>query len=383
MAGGINLAKKYSREVDERWTIQSQVTLVTSNNKYKFNGVKTVVVYSIPTAPLNDYVRSGSNRYGTPEDLTRNIQELTVTQDKAFTFVLDKGDEIQSEGVSNPGTALAQQIEAVVVPAYDRYCFGVMAQYAKDNLHYASTAITASNAYECLMNGIEHMCNLQVPSNGIFCFCTYNFSNLLMQDGNFIKEGNLSQEMVKRGFVGNCGGAEIIRVAPVRLPQGAAFLLVHKDAIVAPKQVEEYKIHSDAVGYSGDVVEGRIIYDCFVLNEKAAGVYYHGGQGVVGMADVRSSATAAGKSTLTVNKNKDASTNKWYYYCAAKMSQLPTVTYGTAIDTSSTGSWYGATELTAVSTEITPSAGQTCFAFVETDSSKKPLYYATEKLHIG
>ena len=102
MAGGINLAKKYSREVDERWTEQSQVTLVTSNNKYKFNGVKTVVVYSIPTAPLNDYVRSGSNRYGIPDDLTRNIQELTVTQDKAFTFVLDKGDEIQSEGVSTP-----------------------------------------------------------------------------------------------------------------------------------------------------------------------------------------------------------------------------------------------------------------------------------------
>lgn len=116
-----------------------------------------------------------------------------------------------------------------------------------------------------------------------------------MRGALVLSEGNLSQEMVKRGFVGNCGGAEIIRVAPVRLPQGAAFLLVHKDAIVAPKQVEEYKIHSDAVGYSGDVIEGRIIYDCFVLNEKAAGVYYHGGQGVVGMADVRSAATAAGR----------------------------------------------------------------------------------------
>lgn len=43
---------------------------------------------------MNDYVRSGSNRYGNPEDLTRNVQEMVVTKDRGFTYIIDKGDKI-------------------------------------------------------------------------------------------------------------------------------------------------------------------------------------------------------------------------------------------------------------------------------------------------
>ena len=383
MAGGQNLATKYAKQIDERWYTDSQVSLVTSDDKFNFNGDKTVVVYSIPIAPLNDYARSGSNRYGTIDDLSRNKQTLVVSQDKAFTYVIDKGDEIQSEYVSDPAKSLARQIREVIVPAYDRYCFGIMANYAKDHLNYSSTPITASNAYECLLNGTHHMANRNVPLNSVICFCTYEFYGYMLRDSAFVRYGNMSQEMLDKGRFGKCGGVEIVAVPDDRLPQGASFLLVHKDAIVAPHQLEEYKLHTDAVGYSGTVVEGRAIYDCFVLDEKAGGVYYHGGQGTVGAMNVMTMASASGKTTIIVCKNKDTSTNKWYYYCAAKMSQLPTVTYGTAIDTSSTGSWYGATELTAVSTEITPSSGQNFVAIVETDSSKKPLYYTTAKLNIG
>ena len=100
MAGGMNLATKYAKQVDERWTEQSQAALVLSGSNYSFKGDRTVVIYSIPIAPLNDYSRSGSNRYGTPDDLSRNIQTLTVSQDKGFTFIIDKGDEVQSEYVS-------------------------------------------------------------------------------------------------------------------------------------------------------------------------------------------------------------------------------------------------------------------------------------------
>ena len=43
---------------------------------------------------MNDYVRNGTNRYGNPEDLTRNVQELVVNKDRGFSFVIDKGDKI-------------------------------------------------------------------------------------------------------------------------------------------------------------------------------------------------------------------------------------------------------------------------------------------------
>ena len=74
--------------------------LIRKNKNYRIksrqgnNVVKTVRVYSIPVATMNDYVRAGANRYGNPEDLTRNVQELVVNKDRGFTFVIDKGDKI-------------------------------------------------------------------------------------------------------------------------------------------------------------------------------------------------------------------------------------------------------------------------------------------------
>ena len=43
------------------------------NSDYDFEGVQTVKVYSVPTAPLNDYVMSGTSRYGTPDELQNDV----------------------------------------------------------------------------------------------------------------------------------------------------------------------------------------------------------------------------------------------------------------------------------------------------------------------
>jgi hypothetical protein len=91
----INLASKYSAKVDERFTKQSQASLVTNNN-YEFNGVKSVTVFSIDTVPLNDYNRSGANRYGTPDELGNKTQTMEIKQDKSWTFTIDKANKNQS-----------------------------------------------------------------------------------------------------------------------------------------------------------------------------------------------------------------------------------------------------------------------------------------------
>ena len=93
MNGGMNLASKYAAKIDERFARASQAMLAL-NNDYKFTGVKTVNVYSIPVVAMNDYNRSGANRYGEPNDLTRNVQTMTVERDRSYTFIIDKGDKI-------------------------------------------------------------------------------------------------------------------------------------------------------------------------------------------------------------------------------------------------------------------------------------------------
>ncbi|MBQ2669362.1 MAG: N4-gp56 family major capsid protein, partial [Clostridia bacterium] len=86
----INYASKYAAKIDERFSREAMSTPAV-NNDYDFVGVKTVNVYSVPTAPMNDYTRNGSSRYGTPSELENSVQELTLTKDRSFTFSIDRG----------------------------------------------------------------------------------------------------------------------------------------------------------------------------------------------------------------------------------------------------------------------------------------------------
>lgn len=371
---GINLASRYASQVDERFTRESQAAMALNNN-YEFTGVETVKVYSIPIVPMNDYARTGSNRYGTPSDLTRNVQTLTVRKDRSFTFIIDKGDKIQSQMVMEAGEALARQIREVVVPEYDTYVFKTLAAAATAIGNYATTAITKQNAYEMFLNGMEALGNKNVPDKGRICFASYRFANLLKQDPAFMKYGNLSQEMVIKGVMGECDGCTIVKVPSNRLPAGAAFIITHPIAATGPKQLEDYKIHDNPPGISGWLVEGRIIYDCFVLNEKAGAVYYHGAQAVLKNLVVTTAATAANKSTIIVPAVVEGS--KRYYDTADEADNLIAVTYGSAI---TTGNW---TELTSSALEITPTSGDTVVRVVEVDGSNKPLAVGDAVLNIG
>ena len=59
-----------------------------------------------------------------------------------------------------------------------------------------------------------------------------------------------------------------------RLPKNFGFMVAHPCATVAPVKLEDYKVHTDPPGISGSLVEGRIVYDAFVLDNKAKAIYY-------------------------------------------------------------------------------------------------------------
>ena len=272
----VNLASKFSTKVDEKFERASQASLVT-NNDYDFTGVKTVNVYSIPTVEMTDYTRDGANRYGTPGELGNDIQALTITKDRAWTFTIDKGNKTQTQMVMDAGRAVSRQLAQVVIPEYDKYVFNVLALAAcAREGHYATTAVTKSNAYEQFLAAQEVLGDANVPDAGRVCLCSYKYANLLKQDTAFMRYSDLSQKMILKGILGECDGTKIVKVPKSRLPEGCDFILTHPIACVAPKQLSEYKIHTDPVGISGWLAEGRIIYDAFVLNNKADAVFYHG-----------------------------------------------------------------------------------------------------------
>lgn len=280
-----NWASKYSNKVDERFYKESQA-LMGTNKDYEFTGVKTVVVYQIDVVPMNDYTRSGANRYGTPSELGNTIQSLTLTRDRSFTFTIDKGNKTQSQMVMDAGKSLSRQIREVVIPEFDTYVFGVQANAAIDNNAVTTVPVSSATAYASFLKGSEFLGNNNVPDTGRIAFCSYSFANLLMLDPAFIKYSDKSQEMVIKGILGEVDGTKIVKVPASRLPYGCSFMIVHPSATVAPKQLEEYKTHENPPGISGWLVEGRMIYDAFVLNGKKDALYLSLSTGVLGDLNV-------------------------------------------------------------------------------------------------
>lgn len=374
--GFVNLASKYSKAVDERFHKESQAALAL-NDDHEFTGVQSVKVYSIPVVAMNDYQRTGTNRYGTPEDLGRNVQELIVQRDRSFTFVIDKGDKVQSMNVSDAGKALARQLREVCVPEFDAYVFKTLAETAITHGSYATDPIDKSNAYEKFLAAMEYLGNHSVPDKGRVCFCSYAFANFLKQDPAFIKTGDKSQDMLEKGVIGEVDGCKIVKVPSSRLPAGTAFLITHKMAATAPKQLTDYKIHENAPGINGFLVEGRLLYDCFVLDEKMDAIYYHGGQGGLKNLVIGTGAAAGKKSTLVVVNELENSTNELYYMTATDNSGLTAVTAGNAITTSA---W---TKITGNSITFAPATGHTAIRVVEVDSNAMPVSVGDAKLNIG
>jgi N4-gp56 family major capsid protein len=267
----INYAEKYSAKVDERFQLASLVGGVI-NKDYDFVGVKTVKVYSIETASMNDYNRTGSNRYGTPTDLQDTVQELKMEQDRSFTFVIDKGDELEQAGAKNAGAALSRQLNEVVIPEYDKYVIGKICGGAGKT---TTAAITNANAYDSFLAGQEELDENKVPTVGRVALVTPAFLRKLKTDDNFVKASDLGQEIAINGVVGAVDGTPIVKVPASYFPANVEFVITHPVATTAPVKLDEYKVHQDAPGISGALVEGRTIYDAFVLNNKAGAIYVH------------------------------------------------------------------------------------------------------------
>lgn len=270
----VNLASKYSNKVVERFSTKS-LTDKGLNKDYEWSGVKTVTVYSIPTVAMTDYTRTGSSRYGSPSELQNTKQDLTLSKDRSFTFTIDKGNLTETMGVMEAGKALARQIKEVITPEIDTYRLATWAAATNTQTTGDPAAITASNAYTKFLDAQEKLDNEQVPQDGRICYATPAFIKFLKLDPNFIKASDIAQKMLVNGQVGEVDGVAIVKVPTNRMPQNTAFILIHPSCSCSPLKLEDYKIHDNPPGISGKLVEGRIIYDCFVFNETGKAICKH------------------------------------------------------------------------------------------------------------
>ena len=269
MASEINYAEKYSDLIDEKFSTASY-TDGAMNPEYDFDGVNTVKIYSTDTVSLNDYNLSApANRYGQPSELGNAIQELKLTQDKSFTFTIDRRNYDDTMMANSAGAALNRQINQVIIPTIDKYRIGVMAAQAVIKLEQA---ITDSNAYHSFLDASTSLVDKLIPTEGRTAFVTPDFYKKIKKDGSFTGKGDAANALARRGIVGEIDGTPVILVPTDYFPSGVNYIIVHNSAMVSPVKLSEYKTHDDPPGLNGWLVEGRVYYDAFVLKNKASGI---------------------------------------------------------------------------------------------------------------
>lgn len=280
----IALAEKYSKNVDELFKAESKLNLLT-NTDYDWTGAHTVRVYKLSTAPMNDYTRNrfsddvagedsaSLSRFGPLLDLSAQTEELLLKKDRSFIFNVDKMDTDETGDCLEAGKALARQCREVVVPEVDAYTYGVMCANAGTVID--GDEVTAESIYDAIIQGTEVLDDAEVPDTERVLLVSPLTYRIMKKSPDINLECDISEEMRLRGVIAMVDGMAVVSVPSSRLPAGFRFLIAHPSATTAPIKLEDYGTHKDTVLSSGTIVTGRIVYDAFVLENKASGLYYY------------------------------------------------------------------------------------------------------------
>ena len=277
MANTIDLVTKFAPYVDEQFKNESKLSMLT-NQDFDWTGAHTVKIYKIGTSRMNDYDRSGEDtatnwsRFGPVAGVDATTEEMTLTKDRSFTFAIDKLDTDETAQQLAGATALSRQDREVVIPEVDSYFYGVMA--TKAGTKPTAVALTADNIYAEILKASESLDDAEVPETGRVLLVTPATYALMKQCPDIAMDTDVGQDVRVKGVIANLDGAAVVKVPKVRLPENFGFMLAHPSATVAPVKLEDYRVHQDPPGLSGALVEGRICYDAFVLDNKTKAIYY-------------------------------------------------------------------------------------------------------------
>ena len=276
----IDLVEKFLPYVDEQFSAESKKSLLT-NQDFTWSGAHTVKVYKISTSPMNDYDRGwekkGENwsRFGPVAGLDATPEEFNLSKDRSFTFAIDKLDQDETAQQLAAASALARQNREVTIPEIDAYTYNVMCSNAGGKPE-TYKALTATTIYEAILAASQALDDAQVPETERVLVVTPATYALMKKCKDITMETDVGNDLRLNGVIGRLDGMDVQKIPASRLPVGFEFMVAHPCATVAPVKLEDFSIHRNPPGISGTLVEGRVVYDAFVLENKAKGIYYYG-----------------------------------------------------------------------------------------------------------
>lgn len=271
----INLVTKFTDHVDELFTAESKKSLLT-NNDYDWTGAHTIKVHKVNTVSMNDYDRAGTgkntSRFGVLGKVENELEELTLKKDRSFTFVIDKMDKDETGGVLSGASALARQQREIIIPEVDQYVYAKMAANAGTKV--VDVTLTESNIYDEIIKGTELLDDEDVPDTARVLTVVPEVYRMMKKCPDLSLDCDVTEKQRLNGVIAMVDGMDVVKISKKRMPANAGFMICHPVATVAPTKLEDYRVHQDPPGISGELVEGRIVYDAFVLDNKKKAIYY-------------------------------------------------------------------------------------------------------------
>lgn len=268
----INLAEKYASSLLQAFN-QASLTAGKVNTEFEFNGVAAIHILTAVTQALNDYKRTGTNRYGEPTELQDTKQDLILTKDKSFSISIDRGNNDDQMGAKKAGTVVKAQIGEQVTPFFDQ--LAITNWCAGAGNHYVNTTLDKNTVLDCFIEAHKAFFNNHFQVNPMNCFAyvktsTYAF---LLRNPEFISVESLGGKILTNGEVGKCMSFTVVETPDTYFPDGIQALFTHKRAVMQPQKLNELFVRTNVQGISGTVIEGRYRGDAFVLDALKNGVF--------------------------------------------------------------------------------------------------------------
>lgn len=200
--------ERYSTLVDEKL----RNTLVTKDNvifNNRYEGDPKAGKVKIPVRDTEVEVKAYSKQNGAEiSQGSTTYFDLNIDIDEAVNEMIDGFD-----AVSVPDGIVAERLDSAGYSlglSMDTKSIRKLEETAGITIATSKTAVTENSAYKEILKAKRTQSRLGVPNDGKrWLIVSPEFMEVLMTDDHFIRQGDLSQELVAQGVVGRIAGYNV------------------------------------------------------------------------------------------------------------------------------------------------------------------------------
>lgn len=266
----VNLASKYEKQFAAAFKPNSFFDGKVST-QYNFSGVREIAVYSPVTVPLNNYNRTGTERFGQIGEMSTSLQKMELMQDKSFIQALDRGNYTDQQMAISAGAWLQEEIKAVATPHTEKYAVAAWVKNA-GSIITMDAAPAKTTIADKLSGMTTHQTNKFVPEDGRYLYISASTLATLRLSTEILGIDSLGEKSLSKGVVGAVFGAKIVVLPDSFFPENCYALLARKESILLPRKIAHFSTKDNPDNIDGWLMRGRMYFDAFVLGAKADGV---------------------------------------------------------------------------------------------------------------